>query len=56
MTDADIRFYFDPGVPVRLDHQQVGAHGRGSAGLRRRLAVHLPAEPAGVADALDDTR
>ena len=33
-----------PGVPVRLDHQQVGAHGRRPAGLRRRLAVHLPAD------------
>ena len=33
-----------PGVPVRLDDEQVGAHGRRAAGLRRRLAVHLAAD------------
>jgi len=32
MTGAGIHFYFDPVLPVRLDHQQVGAHGRSPAG------------------------
>ncbi|CAA9240567.1 MAG: hypothetical protein AVDCRST_MAG52-1591, partial [uncultured Blastococcus sp.] len=32
-----------PGLPVRVDDQQVGPHGVGTTGLRRRVAVHLAA-------------
>ena len=36
---------FRPGVPVRLDDEQVGAHGGRPAGLPGGLAVHLAADP-----------
>ena len=41
MTGCGYPLLLRPGVPVRVDDEQVGAHGRRAAGLHRRLAVHL---------------